>query len=142
MRVILQRCGQTRTLVNGTFGVQLCGDIGPANDVHGTTRRDQRVSQAAFGQLPGTKNNGVRFDNARVFSCFTLGHMQPLRVDFFIIHATDHVDILHLQTGPVDPARGLAKAAPQFLSLTLQQGDLPDGGLWLGALGAQPAACF
>lgn len=105
---VLKRCSQSRALVNGTFGIQLCGDISTANDMAVFALCDQCVCKAAFRGLTCTHDDCIDLDQCWVFTCLTKRHMQPIRIYTFVIDTTDEIHVFHLKCRTMDPACGFA----------------------------------
>ena len=57
--------------------------------------------------------------------------MKPISVDALIIYPPDHLDVLHFQRGPMDPARRLPEPLSVPLCLALKQDHLPRRRVWL-----------
>src|SRR5690606_31914423 len=108
-----------RTLVDGTLGVQLGGDVGTADQVHALAGGNQALVQVTQRVLAGADDHGVHRQHLRL----TLGDadMQAGVIDLEVLDRVEHLYLLVLQAGAVDPAGGLAQAVADLGLLALQQ---------------------
>mmetsp|Transcript_29736 Transcript_29736/g.59155 ORF Transcript_29736/g.59155 Transcript_29736/m.59155 type:complete len:479 (-) Transcript_29736:782-2218(-) len=136
----LQCCRKPRALINRTFRVQLGGHVGTADDVMGDALVGQRIRQRTIRHLTRAEDNIIRLNQRGVLARFAKGHVQAVCVDPLIVHTAHKLHVLHLESGAVDPARGLAQAPPMFFRLALQQCDGAGGSLRLRPLWRQAAA--
>src|SRR5450830_1307568 len=117
---ILQLSRQARALVDGALGVQFGRYIGATDQVDVLARRDQAVLQFAQRVLAGTDHNVVHRQQLRLALCAD-AYMQALVVDLQVLDAVEHLHLLVLQTGAVNPTGGLAQPIADLGGLALQQ---------------------
>ena len=103
-------------------------------------RSFERIGQLAQGQLAGAQHDAVAGQPLRACALLAVRNQQALVADAFVVDRADHLDLLHLQAGTVNPAGGLAQAAPECAGLALQQHDLARRRSGRTAFGCQAAA--
>src|SRR5690606_30501793 len=113
---------QARALVDGALGVQLGGDVGAPDQMHLLAGGDQTVVQLAQRLLTGADDDGVHFQQLRLAT--GNADVQAGVIDLQVLDVVDHLHVLALQAGTVDPAGGLAEAVADLGLFALQQVDL------------------
>src|SRR5690606_12515915 len=111
--------GEARTLVDGALGIQFGGNIGTTDQVYALTGALQPLLQLTQRILAGAYDHGVDRQHLRL----AIGNadMQAGIIDFEILHRVEHLYLLVLQAGAVNPAGGLAQAVANLALLALQQ---------------------
>ena len=122
---------------DGALGVQFRGQIRAADEMHRDARGPERFHQVPLAELSGAVDHVVHFEAARFRIAFA--DPQALIVDALVGHAAEHLHLVGLQGGAVDPAGGLAQGGAHAIALPLAHHHRP-GGLGRRGLLLQPTA--
>ena len=101
---------------------------------------NQAVLQFAQRVLTGADYDVVYRQHLRL--AFANADMQAVVVDAQVFNAVEHLHLFVLQTGPVNPAGGLAQTVAHFARLALQQEHLARRCVYLRLDSRYAAPCF